>query len=162
VTTPFDVILLLFANDFVTMSIATDNVTSSKNPEKWNVKSLVGSSTSLAMLILLESFAILEIGFLLKLDINQINTFIFDMLVFSGQFTVYMVRSRKRFWDSRPGKWLLMASFGDIVVITLISWLGILVTAIPLEDVLLVLLVTFVSMALIDLEKNVVFRHFGI
>ncbi|MEM0155878.1 MAG: plasma-membrane proton-efflux P-type ATPase [Thermoplasmataceae archaeon] len=162
VTTPFDVILLLFANDFVTMAIATDNVTYSRRPEKWNVRSLVGSSMSLALMILLESFAILEIGIILGLNISQINTFIFDMLVFSGQFTVYMVRSRRRFWDSRPSRWLLTASTADIVVITLISWLGILVTPIPLADVLMVLLVTFVSMAIIDLAKNVVFRHFGI
>ncbi len=162
VTTPFDVILLLFANDFVTMSIATDNVSYSRSPEKWDVKSLVGSSMSLAILILVESFAILEIGILLGLNVNQIHTFIFDMLVFSGQFTVYMVRSRRRFWDSRPSRWLLTASAADLVAISLISWLGILVTAIPLTDVLLVLLLTFVSMALVDLGKNVIFRHFGI
>ena len=162
VTTPFDVILLLFANDFVTMSIATDKVSYSRNPEKWNVRSLVGSSMSLAILILVESFAILEIGLLLGLNVSQIHTFIFDMLVFSGQFTVYMVRSRRRFWDSRPSRWLLTASAADIVAISLISWLGILVTPIPLMDVLLVLLLTFVAMALIDLGKNVIFRHFSI
>jgi H+-transporting ATPase len=162
VTTPFDVILLLFANDFVTMSIATDNVSYSRNPEKWNVRSLVGSSMSLAILILVESFAILEIGLLLGLNVSQIHTFIFDMLVFSGQFTVYMVRSRRRFWDSRPSRWLLTASAADIVAISLISWLGILVTPIPLMDVLLVLLLTFVAMAFIDLGKNVIFRHFSI
>ncbi len=162
VTTPFDVILLLFANDFVTMSIATDNVSYSKKPEKWNVRALVGSSMSLAILILVESFAILEIGILLGLNTNQIHTFIFDMLVFSGQFTVYMVRSRRRFWDSRPSKWLLTASAADIVAISMISWLGLFVTAIPAMDVVIVLLLTFISMAIIDLGKNVIFRHFGI
>ena len=144
------------------MSIATDNVSYSRNPEKWNVRSLVGSSMSLAILILVESFAILEIGLLLGLNVSQIHTFIFDMLVFSGQFTVYMVRSRRRFWDSRPSRWLLTASAADIVAISLISWLGILVTPIPLMDVLLVLLLTFVAMAFIDLGKNVIFRHFNI
>jgi H+-transporting ATPase len=162
VTTPFDIILLLFANDFVTMSIATDNVRFSKNPEKWNVRSLVGSSFSLAMFIVVESFAILIIGMRLGLNNNQIHTFIFDMLVFSGQFTVYMVRERGRFWNSRPSKWLLSATVADIIFISLISWLGILVTAIPLRDILLVLALTFLSMAIIDLGKNYIFRHYGI
>ena len=162
VTTPFDIILLLFANDFVTMSIATDNVRFSKNPEKWNVRSLVGSSFSLALFIVVESFAILIIGMGLGLQIDQIHTFIFDMLVFSGQFTVYMVRERGRFWNSRPSKWLLSATVADIIFISLISWLGILVTAIPLMDVLLVLALTFLSMAIIDLGKNYIFRHYGI
>jgi len=162
VTTPFDIILLLFANDFVTMSIATDNVRFSKNPEKWNVRSLVGSSFSLAMFIVVESFAILIIGMRLGLNNNQIHTFIFDMLIFSGQFTVYMVRERGRFWNSRPSKWLLSATVADIIFISLISWLGILVTAIPLRDILLVLALTFLSMAIIDLGKNYIFRHYGI
>ena len=162
VTTPFDIILLLFANDFVTMSIATDNVRFSKNPEKWNVRSLVGSSFSLAMFIVVESFAILIIGMRLGLNNNQIHTFIFDMLIFSGQFTVYMVRERGRFWNSRPSKWLLSATVADIIFISLISWLGILVTAIPLRNILLVLALTFLSMAIIDLGKNYIFRHYGI
>ena len=162
VTTPFDIILLLFANDFVTMSIATDNVRFSKNPEKWNVRSLVGSSFSLAMFIVVESFAILIIGMRLGLNNNQIHTFIFDMLIFSGQFTVYMVRERGRFWNSRPSKWLLSATVADLIFISLISWLGILVTAIPLRNILLVLALTFLSMAIIDLGKNYIFRHYGI
>ncbi len=162
VTTPFDIILLLFANDFVTMSIATDNVRFSKNPEKWNVRSLVGSSFSLALFIVVESFAILIIGMRLGLNNNQIHTFIFDMLVFSGQFTVYMVRERGRFWNSRPSKWLLSATVADLIFISLISWLGILVTAIPLRNILLVLALTFLSMAIIDLGKNYIFRHYGI
>ena len=162
VTTPFDIILLLFANDFVTMSIATDNVRFSKNPEKWNVRSLVGSSFSLALFIVVESFAILIIGMRLGLNNNQIHTFIFDMLIFSGQFTVYMVRERGRFWNSRPSKWLLSATVADLIFISLISWLGILVTAIPLRNILLVLALTFLSMAIIDLGKNYIFRHYGI
>ena len=56
----------------------------------------------------------------------------------------------------------MTASAADIVAISLISWLGILVTPIPLMDVLLVLLLTFVAMAFIDLGKNVIFRHFNI
>jgi H+-transporting ATPase len=71
-----------------------------------------------------------------------------------------MVRERGRFWNSRPSKWLLSATVADIIFISLISWLGILVTAIPLRDILLVLALTFLSMAIIDLGKNYIFRHY--
>ncbi|MGC8608780.1 MAG: plasma-membrane proton-efflux P-type ATPase, partial [Thermoplasmata archaeon] len=98
----------------------------------------------------------------LKLSIPEIHTYIFDMLVFSGQFTVYMVRERKRFWHSMPSKYLLTASVLDIIVITLISGFGILVTKIPFEYVLLVLFLSFAFMALFDMVKNVVFRHYKI
>ena len=144
------------------MSIAIDNVRFSSKPERWDVKSLVGSSMSLALLIVVESFIILLVGMRLSLSVDQIHTFIFDMLVFSGQFTIYMIRERGHFWSSRPGKYLLIASVGDILVITAMSSAGILVTAIPLLYVGIVLLITFISMALIDPLKNAIFRHYKI
>ncbi len=162
VTTSFEVILLLFANDFATMAIATDNVRFSRTPERWNVKSLVGSSVSLSLFIVLESFIVLLTGIYLKLSLNEMHTYIFDMLVFSGQFTIYMIRERGNFWSSRPGKYLLIASAGDILAITAISSFGILVTAIPILYIGIVLLITFASMALIDPVKNIIFRHYHI
>jgi len=162
VTTPFDIILLIFANDFVTMSIATDNVRFSNNPEKWNIRSLLGSSLSLALLIVVESFIILIVGLRMGLNNSEINTFIFDMLVFSGLFTVYMVRERGRVWSSMPGKWLLVATSADIIFITIISWLGILVTPIAIQDVVIALGLTFASMIVIDQVKNIVFNHYGL
>ena len=162
VTTSFEVILLLFANDFATMAIATDNVRFSRTPERWNVKSLVGSSVSLSLFIVLESFIVLLTGIYLKLSLNEMHTYIFDMLVFSGQFTIYMIRERGNFWSSRPGKYLLIASAGDILAITAISSFGILVTAIPILYIGIVLLITFASMALIDPVKNIIFRHYNI
>jgi H+-transporting ATPase len=162
VTTPSDVILLLFANDFVTMSVATDNVRYSQKPEKWNVGSLVGSSVFLAVPVILEMFFTLWLGIHLGMSIREIQTFVFDGLVFTGQFTIYMVRERGRFWASLPGKYLLAASASDIVFITLISTYGFLVTPVPFQYVVLILLFTFVFMALTDQGKNIVFRHFSV
>lgn len=162
VTTPFDVILLLFANDFATMAIATDNVRFSNKPEKWNVRSLVGSSVSLSAFMIAEAFFVLWTATELGLTLGQIQTYIFDMLVFSGQFTVYMVRERGRFWSSRPSKWLVIASISDITFITAISAAGILVTAIPLAYVLLVLGIAFLIMVFADHFKNFIFRHYKI
>ena len=162
VTTPFDIILLLFANDFVTMSISTDNVGFSKSPEQWNVRSLVGSSVSLALLIVVESFFVLWTGFRFGLTHPEIQTYIFAMLVFSGQFTVYMVRERRAFWKSRPSKYLLTASILDIIVITIITSQGILVTPVPLIYIIAVLVISLVWMILLDRFKGVVFKHYHI
>ena len=162
VTTPFDVILLIFANDFVTMSIATDNVGYSLKPEKWNVKSLISSSVILSSMLVIEGFIFLYIGMYSRLGINQLHTFIFDMLVFSGQFTVYMVRERKRFFSSRPSNILLISSVLDILVISLLSYYGILVTAIPPEFIVISIGLTFIWMVFMDSIKNIVFRHYKI
>ncbi len=39
-------VLLIFANDFVTMSLATDNVKHTANPNKWNVRNITFASPS--------------------------------------------------------------------------------------------------------------------
>ncbi len=162
VTTPFDVILLLFANDFVTMSIATDNVRYSMKPERWNVKALTMSSGILSALLVLEGFIVLWLGLKLGLRPSGIHTLVFDTLVFSGLFTVLMVRERKRFWHSMPSKWLALSIVIDIIVISSISVAGILVTPIPLMDVLITLAFTFSWMILMDLVKNYVFKYYDL
>ena len=43
VTTPRLILLLLFANDFVTMSLAADRVTFSRKPDRWQMRPLVVS-----------------------------------------------------------------------------------------------------------------------
>ena len=162
VTTPFDVILLLFANDFVTMSIATDNVRYSMKPEKWSVKALIMSSGLLSTMLVIEGFISLGIGLYLGLSISEIHTFIFDMLVFSGLFTVFMIRERKRFWHSIPSKWLLISMLGDFIVISILSVAGILVTPIPIYIVLLGIGFTFIWMVLMDFIKNIIFRKYNL
>ena len=162
VTTPFDIILLIFANDFVTMSIATDSVRPSVNPEKWNVRSLLGSSISLAAFMVVESFIALVIALRLGLNQNQIDTFIFDVLVFSGLFTVFMVRERGKFWNSMPGKWLIISTIADITFVSLMSFLGILVTPIGVKFVAISLGLAFLSMVIIDELKGPIFEHYKI
>jgi H+-transporting ATPase len=161
-TTPFDIILLIFANDFVTMSIATDNARYSLKPEKWGTRHIISTSGILAALLVMEGLLALYIAIRLGLSHPEIDTFIFDILVFSGQFTVYMVRERDRFWKSRPGKWLLLASAADIVFVSLISFSGILVTAIPFTLILFAIGLTFVWMAFMDTFKNIIFRRYGL
>ncbi len=84
------------------------------------------------------------------------------MLVFSGQFTVYMVRERRSMWASMPSKFLLSSSIADIIFISIISWLGIFVTALPIFYILEVLGITFLFTVGIDLIKNISFKTVGI
>jgi H+-transporting ATPase len=159
-TTPFDIILLIFANDFITMSIATDNARFSSRPEKWRTRPIIITAAIIGAALVIEGIFALYIALFYGLDRLAVYTFIFDILVFSGQFTVYMVRERDHFWTSRPGKWLLTSSFFDILIVSLISWRGILVSPIPASFVLLALIITFAWMAALDQVKNVVFRKY--
>jgi H+-transporting ATPase len=62
----------------------------------------------------------------------MLNTFSFDMLLFGGLFTIFVVRERSNFWKSKPSRPLLTAIAADIIISSLISIIGIPgLTAIP-------------------------------
>ena len=108
VITPLLIVVLLFTNDFVTMSIATDNVSYSPQPDRWRIRSLVLIGLALGSLILVFSFGIFLIGRnWLQLPLAQLQTLVFITLVFTGQGTVYLVRERQHFWKSRPSTTVL-------------------------------------------------------
>jgi len=163
VTTPHLVVLLLFANDFVTMSIATDNATPSPKPDRWQIRQLVGAALALTLILLFESFLLLWVAIgLLHLSFAQGQTLIFLMLVFTGQTTVYVVRERRFFWASRPSRMLLLASLADVVVVSLLAIFGILMTPVNPLLVLLVLVLAVLFMGILDGVKIQVFRRLGI
>jgi H+-transporting ATPase len=123
----FQVVLLLFLVDFVTISIASDNARPSQKPETWNIASLLKASIILGIFVVAESFGLLYVG-LTYLDLSnlaQLNTFVFDMLLFGGLFTIFVVRERGNFWESKPSKLLLSAIVVDVIVSSLISVIGI-------------------------------------
>jgi H+-transporting ATPase len=132
VITPLLIVLLLFTNDFVTMSIATDTVSYSQQPDHWHIRSLVLVGLALGSLILVFSFGIFLAGRdWLQLPLPQLQTLVFITLVFTGQGTVYLVRQRQHFWKSRPSKWLVLSSAADIAVVSILASRGILMEAIP-------------------------------
>ncbi len=159
VVTPMLIVLLLFTNDFATMSLATDQVAFSQRPDRWNIRTLVLTGGAIACLVLVLSFVVFYgARDWLQLPLPQMQTLIFVMLVFSGQGTVYLVRERRHFWQSRPGGWLLLSSVGDIVIVSLFASRGILMTAIPFRLVAGMLGIVAAFMVVADFFKIRVFR----
>ena len=62
VITPTLILILIFANNFVSMSIAKDNVVYSNKPDKWNVKLIVSASLLIAGAWLIYSFLVYIAG----------------------------------------------------------------------------------------------------
>lgn len=163
VITPLLIVLLLFTNDFVTMSIATDRVQFSRKPERWNIPTLMLTAAPLAALILLLSFLVFFAGRdLLHLPLAQLQTLIFVMLVFTGLGNVYLVRERRHFWQSRPSNWLMIATVLDIVVVVVMASRGILMTAISPLLIVGLLLVVLAYLVMMDFLKIRIFRRFGL
>lgn len=160
---PLLIVLLLFTNDFVTMSIATDNVSFTTKPTRWRISTLmiVGGLMSSAILIL--SFAVLYYGYqILHLSLSELRTLIFVMLVFTGQGTVYLVRERKHFWNSMPGHWLIISSILDIIVVSILASNGILMAAINPWLILQLFIAIILYLIVIDFFKVRLFAYYKI
>lgn len=159
VVTPLLIILLLFANDFVTMSLATDNVSYSRKPDRWRILPLMGASFGLALPVLLLSFGFFYVAnYLLHLSLGQMQTLMFVMLVFTGQANVYLVRERHHFWNSRPSRWMLLGTLVDIILVGIFASQGILMTAIPLTYIAISLLVIALYVPCADWIKILIFK----
>jgi H+-transporting ATPase len=163
VITPLLVVLLLFTNDFVTMSIATDRVSFSPQPDRWDIRTLMFTAGVLAGLVLILSFAVFFAGRdVLHLPLRQLQTLVFLLLVFTGQGNVYLVRERNRLWHSSPSRWLAMASVADVIVVSLMGTTGILMAAIPWILVVSLFVIVVCFLVAVDALKVQVFRHFGV
>ena len=159
VITPLLIVLLLFTNDFVTMSIATDTVSYSQQPDHWHIRSLVLVGLALGSLILVFSFGTFLAGRdWLQLPLPQLQTLVFITLVFTGQGTVYLVRQRQHFWKSRPSKWLVLSSAADIVVVSILASRGILMVALPPQVLFGVLIACGGYLAAVDFVKTGLLR----
>jgi H+-transporting ATPase len=128
VVSAFDMVLLLFLTDFVTLSLSTDKVRWSHKPDTWNITALVKVAVALSVITLVEHFGLLYFAFRyfgLQSSIPELNTFVFEMLFFSGTFTIFMVRERGHFWNSVPSKTFLLAITLDMMLVMAISTAGI-------------------------------------
>jgi H+-transporting ATPase len=163
VITPLLVVLLLFTNDFVTMSIATDRVSFSSRPDRWNIRTLMLTAGALAGLVLILSLTVFFAGRdALHLPLGQLQTLVFLLLVFTGQGNVYLVRERNRLWHSLPSRWLIFSSLADVVVVSLMATHGILMAPISWSLVAALSVAVLVFLLGIDVLKVHLFRRFGV
>jgi H+-transporting ATPase len=128
VVSAFAMVLLLLMTDFMKISLSTDRVQWSPSPDTWNIKAYVTVASGLGILMVLESFAALAIGqplWHLRTSDPVIRTFSFEILLFSAVTSIFVIRERRRFWNSRPSRLLLTIMSLDILGGALISTLGI-------------------------------------
>lgn len=163
VVSSLDIVLFLFLIDFVTISLSTDNAKGSPIPEKWNVLRLVTLGVGLGVFTVLEMFGLFFIAenFFKILSVNVLNTYFFTAIMFMGILTPFIVRERGSFWISRPGKYLLIASAADIVLVSYMALTGLvtpwgrLLTPITMNEYVLILAYTlFMNFAINDLVKK--------
>ena len=105
-------VLIVFMTDFVKITLSTDNVRPSQQPETWNIGPLIRVAVAMGVLMLIEALGLLAIGwrlFDLGVHTGQLQTFTFQILLFFALFSILSIRERRAFWSSRPSKTLAIA-----------------------------------------------------
>ena len=117
VVSAFDMVLLLFIIDFVTLTLSTDIVSWSKKPESWKIKPLVKKGFLLGLLLIAEALIWLFAGkkYFNLTDIDQLHSFGFASLFFASILNIFVIRTPTRFYKQPIGRNLLLAIIGDIV-----------------------------------------------
>ena len=153
--------LLVFANDFVTMSLATDKVTSTPSPNIWNVRNITLASLVPGLLLVVEGLLVILMGKnYFHLAWEQLRTLVMLNLIFNSQFRVLIVRERRHFWSSMPGRELLLLSLATIIGFGLLGVYGIFVQPLAPSQVFTVLGFSVLFTLAIDFPKYYLFRKF--
>jgi H+-transporting ATPase len=128
--TPLLMVLFLFLNDFLTMSLSTDRMQYSRRPNRWNTRGILLAATALAACKLVFSLGIFLGGYhVLHLDMPHLQTLMFATLILSSQAGVYLLRERGHFWQSQPSRFLIGSSLSGLGVAAILSLGGILMPA---------------------------------
>lgn len=155
--------LLVFANDFATMSIATDNVRATTSPNAWDLRSITATSSTLGALFALEDLLIAALGsFALGLDTAAAQTLVMYALVVNSQVRVLTVRERGHFWESAPSTGMLVVAVVVTALFTALVLLGWIVPELPPAAVTATLSICVVGGLALDAAKTALFRRFEV
>jgi H+-transporting ATPase len=123
------IVMLALLNDGAILSIAYDNVHYKDQPEAWNMRMVLGISTVLGIIGVVAAFGLFYLGErVFNLDQSHIQTLMYLKLSVAGHLTIFLTRTRGRFWTIRPARVLLLAVFGTQAVATLIAVYGLFMT----------------------------------
>jgi H+-transporting ATPase len=160
IITPLLIVMLLFTNDFVTMSIATDHVSASPTPDRWRIRTLMLAGIILGSLILLLSFGLFFYARgVLGVPLPRLQTLVFVTLVFTGQGMVYLVRERRHLWSSAPSRWMILSSIADVSAVCFLSVRGILMAPLAVEIIGSVMLACVIYLIALDFLKVPILRR---
>jgi H+-transporting ATPase len=123
------IVMLALLNDGAILSIAYDNVHYKDQPEAWNMRMVLGVSTALGVIGVVSAFGLFYLGErVFHLDRAHIQTLMYLKLSVAGHLTIFLTRTRGRFWSIRPAKILWIAVLGTQIVATLIAVYGLFMT----------------------------------
>ncbi|MCG8475638.1 MAG: HAD-IC family P-type ATPase, partial [Cytophagales bacterium] len=120
------IILLALLNDIPIMMLATDRVEISRRPVRWNTRRIVKLALAMGVFGVGASIALVLIGRdVFGLGKGQLQTLIFLKLAVAGHMTLFVTRTKKRFWQKPyPSPALLWSAIVTKLAVTLLAGLG--------------------------------------
>lgn len=153
-------ILALFLSDIGSISLSTDNELYSNHPDTWNIKVVFLVSLMFGIVAITQVSVLAYFGLnFMKLPSAQFQTFIFLIFIASMELMTLSMRERRSFWSSMPSALVLSQIIVSIAVAVILSYYGILMTAISLYAILLVMIVSILFLLLMDRIKLLAFRR---
>jgi H+-transporting ATPase len=163
ILTPLLMVLIMVTGDFLGMSMTTDNVRPSAQPNTWQIVNLTIAGIVMGVGELLFCTSVLLFGaYWMGFGIAALRTLAFVVIVFGNQATTYTNRERRRLWSSRPSIWVIVSSIGDLLIASVLAIAGIAMTALPAAIVAGALVAAIVFAVLLDFIKVPLFRRLRI
>ena len=163
------IILLALLNDLPVLTIAYDNVHYSREPEKWDMRSLLLVATFMGTIGVVISFIVLYLALeVFHLEAPALQSLVYLKLSVGGHFVLLAARTKGPFWSVRPAPQLLWAIVLTQLTATALVTFGILLPQLPLiyvgfiwvESVIALLVTDFLKVQLYNrlIRKGVVSR----
>jgi H+-transporting ATPase len=164
ILTPMLMIIVMMVGDLLGMSLTTDNVRPSPQPNGWHIGKLTIAGVFMGVSELAFCVGVLAFGhFRLGLGIANLQTLAFFVLVCGNQSTMYAVRARGRIWSSpRPSRWLVLSSVADLLIALTLAECGWLMLPLPLWVLVGVLTSAIAFAFVLDLVKLPAFNRLKI
>jgi H+-transporting ATPase len=133
---PYQMALLLVANDFLTMSISTDNARPSRKPARWSMRPVAALSAVLAAATTIPPLLVLALGVNSGMGWERVTAAVLLSLIYTSQFRLLMVRERGWIWSSRPSRVLILSIAGTFALFTAFALAGVLLPRFSAKEVL--------------------------
>ncbi len=131
ILSPLIAILILLANDFLTITIATDHTTPLFRPARWNIPRMIAASSMIAAIPFFFTISLYAIAQRFNYPFDAVRTIVYGSLIYLGGTTLLAVRAWPFGWSVRPSKTLLGALLFSLIFTSLVAGFGIFITAMP-------------------------------
>ncbi|MDQ7073229.1 MAG: plasma-membrane proton-efflux P-type ATPase [Gammaproteobacteria bacterium] len=156
------IILLAFLNDVPIMAIAYDRTDLEEKPVRWDMKQVIIVATAMGIVGVVGSFVMLLFAMdWLKLDIAQIQTYVFLKMAVAGHLVLFAARTKKHFWEHpRPAPIMIWSAVITKLAATIIAAYGFgLIAPITWPEIALIWGYSICSAFITDLVKVQIYRH---